>query len=195
MEMGCLCIMQNKTDNLVYAGFFVRFAAYIADMLIVSAALLLVRLPVWFTGIINPGNFLVKDFVFKYSVADMLFYVLASAYFILLTYYTGSTLGKKLFNIRVISSEGRRYTFFEIVFRETVGRFLAKIILFAGYIMAGLDKQKRGLHDMLSDTCVIYCHERRVYVASPVYYKNMDTARQDVYTGNTAAKDNIEDGN
>lgn len=187
--------MQNKTDNLVYAGFFVRFAAYIADMLIVSAALLLVRLPVWFTGIINPGNFLVKDFVFKYSVADMLFYVLASAYFILLTYYTGSTLGKKLFNIRVISSEGRKYTFFEIVFRETVGRFLAKIVLFAGYIMAGLDKRKRGLHDMLSDTCVIYCHERRVYVAPPVYYKNMDTARQDVYTGNTAAKDNIEDGN
>ena len=53
--------MQNKTDNLVYAGFFVRLAAYLADMVIVSAALLFVRLPVWFTGIINPGNFLLRD--------------------------------------------------------------------------------------------------------------------------------------
>ncbi len=120
------------------------------------------RLPVWFTGIINPGNFLLRDFIFKYSVADILFYVLASAYFILLTYFTGATLGKRLFNIRVISVEERRYTFFEVVFRETVGRFLAKIILCAGYIMVGLDKQKRGLHDLLSDTCVVYCHERRV---------------------------------
>ena len=187
--------MQNKTDNLVYAGFFVRFAAYLADMVIVSAALLFVRLPVWFTGIINPGNFLLRDFIFKYSVADILFYVLASSYFILLTYFTGATLGKRLFNIRVISVEERRYTFFEVVFRETVGRFLAKIILCAGYIMVGLDKQKRGLHDLLSDTCVVYCHERRVYVAPPVYYKSINTGRQDVYGGNTIQQDNTGDGN
>ena len=63
--------------------------------------------------------------------------------FILLTYFTGATLGKRLFNIRVISVEERRYTFFEVIFRETVGRFLAKIILCAGYIMVGLDKQKK----------------------------------------------------
>lgn len=91
--------------------FFVRFAAYLADMVIVSTALFFVRLPVWVTGIINPGNFLLKDFVFEYSIADILFYVLASAYFILLTYFTGSTLGKRLFNIRVISAEERKYTF------------------------------------------------------------------------------------
>lgn len=186
--------MQNKTDNLVYAGFFVRFAAYIADMVIVSAVLFFLRLPVWFTGIINPGNLLVRDVIFKYSVADILFYILVSAYFILLTYFTGSTLGKKLFNIRVISTEERRYTFFEVVFRETVGRFLAKIVLFAGYIMAGLDKQKRGLHDILSDTCVVYCHERRVYVAPPIYYKSINTGGQDIYSGNTMSQGNTEDG-
>lgn len=31
--------------------------------------------------------------------------------------------------------------------------------------MAGADRQKRGLHDWLSDTCVVYCHEKN--------YKNM----------------------
>lgn len=163
--------MQDNGSNLVYAGFFVRLAAYLLDMLLVSAVLLIVRLPIWATGLFNPQNILVKDFIFKYSVADILFYVLTTTYFVLLTYFTGSTLGKKLFNIKVISTEGRRLTFFEILFRETFGRFLSKIIIYIGYIMAGADRQKRGLHDLLSDTCVVYCHERKVYVNPPVNYK------------------------
>ncbi len=153
--------MQDNTDGFIYAGFFVRLAAYLTDMAIVSFASLAVRLPIWFTKIINPENILTKDFIFKYSVADILFYGLAVTYFVLLTYFTGSTLGKKLFNIKVISAEERPFTFFEILYRETVGRFLAKVIIFAGYFMAGLDRQKRGLHDMLSDTYVVYCHGKR----------------------------------
>ena len=92
--------MQDNGSNLVYAGFFVRLAAYLMDMLLVSAVLLIVRLPIWATGLFNPQNILVKDFIFKYSVADILFYVLTATYFVLLTYFTGSTLGKKLFNIK-----------------------------------------------------------------------------------------------
>lgn len=143
------------------------------DMFLVSAVLLIVRLPVWVFGLFNPQNILSRDFIFKYSVADILFYVLTATYFVLLTYFTGSTLGKKLFNIKVISTEDRRFTFFEILFRETFGRFLSKIIIYIGYIMAGADRQKRGLHDLLSDTCVVYCHERDVYVNSSANYKNM----------------------
>lgn len=160
--------MQDNTDNLVYAGFFVRLAAYITDLVVVSAALLVIRIPLWFSGIANPHNILLKDFIFEYSVADILIYILTVTYFVLLTYFTGSTLGKKLFNIKVISAEQRGYTFFEILFRETVGRFLAKIIIYIGYIMAGADKQKRGLHDLLSDTLVVYCPGKDVHLDSPV---------------------------
>lgn len=148
--------MQDNTDNIVYAGFFVRLAAYITDMAIVSAALLIVRLPILFTSIINSENLLIRDFIFQYSIADILFYILTVTYFVLLTYFTGSTLGKKLFNIKVVSAEERNFTFFEILYRETVGRFLAKVIICIGYFMAGLDSKKRGLHDILSDTYVVY---------------------------------------
>ena len=41
MEMGCLNIMQNRPDNRIYAGFFVRLAAYIVDTVIVWAAMLI----------------------------------------------------------------------------------------------------------------------------------------------------------
>ncbi|MDE7052692.1 MAG: RDD family protein, partial [Lachnospiraceae bacterium] len=68
--------MQDNTDNLVYAGFFVRLAAYITDMAIVSVILLAVRIPIWFSRIFNSQNILVRDLFFKYSFADILFYIL-----------------------------------------------------------------------------------------------------------------------
>lgn len=166
--------MQNKkADNKVYAGFFVRLAAYIVDMIIVSVALLVVRIPVWISTIAAPHNFIVKDIIFDYSIKDIVFYLLKVTYFVLLTYYTGSTLGKKLFHLRVVSTEERKMTFFEVAFRETVGRFLSSVIIYVGYIMIDVDKEKRGLHDLLSDTSVVYYHEKKVYTHAPVYYRNM----------------------
>lgn len=165
--------MQNRPDNRIYAGFFVRLAAYIVDTIIVWAAMLIVRIPVWVTTISSPDNFLVKDFVFQYSIKDILFYIMQAAYFILLTYFTGSTLGKKLFQIRVVSAEDRKMTFFEVTFRETVGRFLSALILSIGYIMIAVDKKKRGLHDILSDTNVVYYHEKKVYTHADIHYRNM----------------------
>lgn len=165
--------MQNRPDDRIYAGFFVRLAAYLVDILIVWAAMLVVRVPVWIATVASPDNFLVKDFIFQYSIKDILFYLMQAAYFILLTYFTGSTLGKKLFQIRVVSVEDRKMTFFEVVFRETVGRFLSALILSIGYIMIAIDKKKRGLHDILSDTNVVYYHEKRIYTHADVYYRNM----------------------
>lgn len=147
--------MQNNNDR-TYAGFFVRLAAYTVDIILVSLMLLIIKTPLWIVTLASPDNILVKDFIFQYSVMDIILYLLKVTYFILLTYYTGSTLGKKLFRIEVVSSENRPLTFFEVAYRETVGKFLSAVILYIGYIMAGLDEEKKGLHDILSDTRVVY---------------------------------------
>lgn len=163
--------MQNRTDNQVPAGFFVRLAAYLLDSLIVGAALLLVRIPLWISSWVSPDNIIVRDFIFEYSVADILIYILGVLYFIILTYKTGTTVGKKVLNLRVVSVEERKMTLFEVAFRETVGRFLSALILNVGYIMIGVQKEKRGLHDLLSDTRVVYCHEKTVQIETPVVVK------------------------
>lgn len=163
--------MQNRTDNQVSAGFFVRLAAYLLDSLIVGAALLLVRIPLWISSWVNPDNIIVRDFIFEYSVADILIYILGVLYFIILTYKTGTTVGKKVLHLRVVSVEDRKMTLFEVAFRETVGRFLSALILNVGYIMIGVQKEKRGLHDLLSDTRVVYCHEKTVQIETPVVVK------------------------
>lgn len=162
--------MQNKEP--IYAGFFVRMAAFIIDNIIVWCGLLLIRIPFGIMSLASPDNFLVKDFIFQYSVIDIVLYLAGCAYFILMTYYSGSTVGKRLMHIKVISCEDRKLTFFEVAFRETIGRFLAGIIVDAGYIMVGVDKDKRGFHDILADTRVIYEHPKPQYV-TPLQPKPM----------------------
>ena len=44
----------------------------------------------------------------------------------------------------------------DILYRETIGRFLSKFIVYAGYLLIFLTKDNTGLHDMLADTKVIY---------------------------------------
>ena len=68
-------------------------------------------------------------------------------YFILMTYFTGSTLGKKLFRIKVIASDARKLSLWTVIFRETIGRYLSKIIIYIGYVMMLPDKEKRTLCD------------------------------------------------
>ena len=164
--------MQNKASETVYAGFFVRLAAFIVDSLIVGTGLLFIKLPIWFAAF-GTDNILSRDFIFQYSALDIIYYLLKLCYFVLLTYFTGATLGKKLFHLRVVSSEDRTPSFFEIAFRESVGRFLSALVLYVGYIMVGADKKKRGLHDMLSDTYVVYEHKVSVAVPTPVLVQNI----------------------
>ena len=56
-----------------------------------------------------------------------------------------------------------------VVYRETIGRFLCSLSVGIGYIMAGVDKEKRGLHDFLCDTRVIYAKKIKVIPVYPRY--------------------------
>lgn len=154
-----------------------RLAAFIVDSLIVGIGLLFIKLPIWFASF-GTDNILSRDFIFQYSVLDIVYYILKLCYFVLLTYFTGATLGKRLFHLRVVSSEDRKPSFFEITFRESVGRFLSALVLCVGYIMVGADKKKRGLHDILSDTYVVYEHKVSVAVPTPVLVQKIPYAVQ-----------------
>lgn len=165
--------MQIDAKDQVYAGFFVRLAAFLVDMIIVNAGLVVVRFPMWIWQMDHAENILFQKMIFQYSLKDILIYGLTITYFVLLTYYTGSTLGKKLFALRVVCAEDREMTFFEVLYRETIGRFLADVVFCLGYLFIIVQKEHRGLHDLLSDTCVIYYHEKKVYVHTQMNYRNM----------------------
>lgn len=157
--------MQNNysSQNIEYAGFWVRLAAYCIDSVIVFIALLTVRIGFALAG----GTLFSADILFHYTLKDIVLYFLQALYFILCTYLTGTTPGKRLMNLRVIcAGESEKLTLLNVVFRETVGRFLCRMTVGIGYIAAGLDGEKRGLHDLICDTRVIYGKKVKIF---PVY--------------------------
>lgn len=157
MEVGCQCIMQCQS-NRSYAGVAPRIAAYIIDKI---CAGVLIGIAAGIIGILSLCglDFLLKDGVlFKYTIAAIVFYLVEKVYFIAFTASMGQTPGKMLFRIKVVNEDGGKVSTWNVIYREVVGRFLSGLpmIAFAGYLMIIPDQEKRGLHDRLCDTRVIY---------------------------------------
>jgi uncharacterized RDD family membrane protein YckC len=71
---------------------------------------------------------------------------------------TGQTTGMRLMTIRVIRTSGERLTVRRAL-RRIVGMVLAALPLFAGYLLILVDDRRRGLHDRLAGTLVVFLTE------------------------------------
>ena len=145
--------MRTETDT-TRAGFGPRAAAFVIDRLLLFIALLIIRIPALISSLFG-GGVLSRTVFFRYSTLDILCWLLSAVYFVLLTWFTGSTLGKKVMHLRVVSDGDDPARFLDILYRETVGRFLSGILC-VGYLMCLADRQKRAFHDWLCGTCVVY---------------------------------------
>lgn len=163
---------QNNVD-VTYAGFWVRLAAYLIDSVIVFFLLLVVRLAMSGVNSVLYGTALGGNILFSYTLKDIVLYLGEALYFILCTRYTGTTPGKRAMNLRVICvDESGELDLLTVVYRETVGRFLCGISICIGYLIIGLDSEKRGFHDMLCDTRVVYGKKVKVYPVYPAPPRN-----------------------
>lgn len=138
----------NQYPDYFYAGFWIRFLAYIVDLLMIGSIVRFVNGPV---SIITNG---ITEFSFWYiSIgAAAIIYPL---YFVLFTKFTGGqTLGKMIFGIRVISFTEYKMTWKTVIVRELFGRYVQKMLLFF-YLIAAFTPKKQHIADMLTDTSVI----------------------------------------
>lgn len=133
---------------LRYAGFFRRLAAYLTDGLVIALLWGVVRL----VGLVAWGG-LSEPVFFTFTVWDILGYLFARLYFVLFTKRFGATPGKMLLRLRVVSADGAPLSWWTVVYRETVGRYLTSL-LSIGYLVLAFDLRHRGFHDMLADTRV-----------------------------------------
>ncbi len=177
--------MQDHTENRAYAGFFVRLIAFMIDSLFAFITGGIVKLPFGLAA--GAGLSALKaNFIFQHSFIDVIGYLGMVAYFILMTYFTHSTLGKKLFRLEVVTLDGN-WTFINILYRETIGRFLSGIMSI-GYLAILISSKKQGFHDMLCDTCVVYKDMQEV--VRPVNARPAVAGGPDVspYVGSAGAK-------
>ena len=130
------------------AGFWIRFWAYLID----TVCLVILSFIAGFAwGVLSAvlGMSETDTFIGGYLIGG----VVAFLYFTILhASPMQGTIGKKALGLYVVDANGNR-----ISFGRSFLRYLSTIlssILYIGYIMIGVTRDKRGLHDMIASTYV-----------------------------------------
>lgn len=147
--------MFQSFQTPVYAGFWLRFAAYLIDTVILS----LVFVPVGFVlGIVMAATDNARDpdlMVVFNGLINLASFVAGWLYSSLLESSSWQgTVGKKLCGLRVTDMDG-----YQISFGKATGRYFGKIlsslICLVGFIMVAFTEKHQGLHDLLAGTLVV----------------------------------------
>lgn len=153
--------------RIFYAGFWLRFVAYLIDSVILSIACgILVVILIFATGLgamlrnlpDNPS----PDEIFAGAVLFFIFLFIAGILAVFWIYYawmesssSQGTVGKMALGLIVTDMQCQ-----PVSFARASGRFWAKLItglipLAIGYIMAGFTAKKQALHDMIASCLVL----------------------------------------
>ncbi|MBL6447528.1 RDD family protein [Fulvivirga sp. 29W222] len=151
-----------------YAGFWLRFVAYIIDAIILSIGYWIIISPL--LGLLGLGTFnsfssgnmseeemmgVASIFSGSIVLIQIVSIILYWLYFALMeSSNKQATVGKMALGLVVTDMHGNK-----ISFGQATGRYFGKIIsgliLAIGYIMAGFTEKKQALHDMLAGTLVV----------------------------------------
>ena len=142
------------------AGFWVRFAAVVIDSLIL---MLLSNVVGQILGKLGfPGNIVElpkdpKELIVFQSIFGLIISAFISFFYFGWFYSNkGGSPGKLIFSLKVVDNETREYIgYWRAFLREYFCKIISTIILFIGFIMAGLRSDKRALHDMITGTQVV----------------------------------------
>lgn len=152
------------------AGFWIRFWAYTADILILSSIGMLLIKPIFrlFSWEINNPTWYAPFTI----ITSILFYV----YFVLTTKFLDQTIGKMIFGIKVVSTNGGKLTWGTVLFREWIGRIISIIPLNIPYVVVAFTPKKQAIHDFIADTLVV--HEAVYDKKEKIEYERASTAKE-----------------
>jgi len=151
--------MVDKNDEVQtrmghYAGFVTRLAARIIDLIVVAIITTLVgvmaNVIITFLSIENERYLTIMGVI-----------VIVVNFIIFLTYYIGSwmlagqTVGKSLMGLRIVTENGERIRLRNAVVR-LFGYFISSLFFFLGYLWVLVDDKRRGWHDIMAHTIVVY---------------------------------------
>lgn len=160
VECG-VSLSKETSKDTKYAGFWLRFAAYVIDYIVVDLLMLVPYLI---------GS-LILEYVdaYYYDITDETSLILIAIAFVILgigslmalLYYPilhsskwQATLGKMAVGIKVVDIYGNRISFLR-AFGRYFATIISTVILFIGYIMAGFTEKKQTLHDIIAGTLVV----------------------------------------
>lgn len=167
--------IEEKENHPQYAGFWIRFGAWVIDSIILGIPLLFFS-NIIFALFINSMEFpdeLLTDPASIHALSDAevlsligpimiaFFGTIAVCMFISLFYYAllhaskwQATIGKKLLGLRVEDMKGNRISFWRSLGRYIVSSLLSGILLI-GFILAAFTEKKQALHDLIVGSVVV----------------------------------------
>lgn len=165
-------ISNSEQGQLKYAGFWLRFAAYIIDQFVIGIAGFILFVPVIlgviafgvvnFDGIDNFTDLCASDALLMIGgIIGMILLAILISVVMKWLYYAlmesskfGGTIGKMAVHIKVVDMQGNRITF-----GRATGRYFSRIItnmtFLIGYIIAGFTEKKQALHDLIASCLVV----------------------------------------
>jgi len=153
--------------NTNYAGFWLRFVAFIIDAIIIGVLQSFVFVPI--LGALGIGIFnSTPDMSDPDQVAGMVATIAAAmgtvwilAMIIQILYFTfmesskyQATVGKLAIGLMVTDMNGAKLDFTKALVRNLC-RIISNITMAIGYIIAGFTEKKQALHDIIAGTLVV----------------------------------------
>ena len=133
------------------ADTIVRLIAYIIDLIVLWSIRQIAIIPILTMLCLMNKNIIFDAIPVSTVVSTIVFFT----YFVLMTYFFHQTLGKMIFGIEVVSSNGYNLSFMQVIFRELIGRYITQALLNLPYLMILFNKNRMGLHDFIGDTLVV----------------------------------------
>lgn len=141
------------------AGFWVRFWAYMIDLIVLASLGGLMIKPIFRIidlPITNPPFIL-------FSSYKLTMLIIALLYFLLMTKFFQQTIGKMVLGIKVVTKKEEVLSWDLLIFREVIGRFISKTLVLP-YVLVAFMPQKEALHDIFAGTYVVHesIYEKKV---------------------------------
>lgn len=138
----------HRYPQFFYAGFWIRFFAYLTDLIVINSLTRLILTP-FFLLMHLP---ITTELFSAFSLGKLALYLM---YFILLTKFTnGQTIGKMIFGLRVVCFKEEKLSWLTVLIREGFGRYILKTISIL-YLVILFTERNQQIADILSDTTVI----------------------------------------
>ena len=152
-----------------YAGFWLRFVAYIIDYILIYAVQSFVAIPILgMIGITFASNVDNMSAMNEGEMVGMLAGMMAAAAatallstILIVLYFTlmesskyQATVGKLALGLIVTDENGNKLDMVKALIRN-LSKIISSMILLIGYIMVGFTEKKQGLHDIIAKTLVV----------------------------------------
>lgn len=141
----------TPSDRISYGGFWIRFAAYIVDCVVLLIPTLLIS---FLFRAVTPATDQLEQTVVGLMDNGLQILVWWAYTAVLLSSPWQATLGKKLCGLKVTDYNGDRISIGRATGRFFAG-FLSAVLLCIGFLMIAWTARRQGLHDLMANTLVV----------------------------------------